>query len=241
MQKLANLVIDLNLYGLEMKNIQYTFPLSTLEEIDKKTYGYLDEEEYFQSIKDYLFRHILAEQQLYDINIMPIEIELGPEKIFILKDGRKIHPLFRTIKKKEETISMENILLNQLLNGKLRILFICDKTTLGLNQDYESLFSNVPFYLKAKIEADILTINDIQNTWNILVKEERIYAVIRFLLLGNLTFEEIQKRFIEDIPFSNKTKNSIHITENKIRSLRPNNSNNKEERIASYRFPYSDE
>lgn len=241
MQKLANLVIDLNLYGLEMKNIQYTFPLNTLEEIDKKTYGYLDEEEYFQSIKDYLFRYILAEQQLYDINIMPIEIELGPEKIFILKDGRKIHPLFRTIKKKEETISMENILLNQLLNGKLRILFICDKATLGLYQDYESLFSNMPAYLKAKIEADIITITDIQKAWNILTKEERIYAIIRFLLLGNLNFEEMQKKFIEDIPFSNKTKNPIHITENKIRSLRPNNSNNKEERIASYRFPYSDE
>lgn len=79
--------------------------------------------------KDVIFGRLVRKRKTYDIDTSPSDIYLNPEvknSIYLVKNGKKIRPLFKTIYINNEIITMEALAKERLKQGMLNYLYLFD-------------------------------------------------------------------------------------------------------------------
>ena len=224
--EVVNLVINLELYGFENTTIHFVYKIDYLEYIDRLTLMYLNEEQFFQKNKKEILRKLCEQKKYYQLELNPIDIEMCEEKIYIIKENKKIRALFQEISYKNNRIPLENIIINIMLGHSLTELYESD-LQMQLDYEYLSLFKNLPKSIMNKLKLSSifpeykLKIEDIEFIWTELKKDNRIYIIIRLLLANE-----------------NKSQIMDAIKNNQIKSSSSSISHKK---VIKYRFPYKDD
>lgn len=218
----VTLYIDLMLYGLESKQILFAYKIDQLNEIDKLTYNYTDEKAFFEYKRAEVMKKIKLQATYYNINILPLDIELGTNKIYIQKGKKKIRPLFQNIQFKNQSVSLDDLLKKKLMQGKIVDLYHCDKKRQSYSE-YQSIFEECPFITLEKLEWNIYDNKDIEYILEFLKTKDRVYSIFRWIL-SNSSGIELEESFMNDIP----------LTENK------RNVKTEERKREKYRYPYND-
>lgn len=218
------LCIDLILYGLEQKEIEFKYTIASIEHIDKITYSYKNEGEFFERKKSEIIKRILANSATYDIKIRPIDIEMGENKIYIRKEDRKIHPLFQEIKMKEANVKLEDLIKKRMFDGNLYQLYLCDKKRKS-DSSFESIFEGCATNLLERIELDLCSSEDIEYIWDFFKTKHRLYSIMRLLLL-KAPLSVMEEKFVLEIPLVEKMYSS---------------SREEGPRLERYRYPYNDD
>lgn len=215
--------IDILLFGLESKRIDFEYKKDQLSAIDKLTYFYRNEEEFFESKKEELMNKIKAQSALYNLQIQPVNIELGSNKIYIQKGEKKIHPMFQELQVKNQTLKLEDIIKKRMINGSLNNLFKCDKNMQAISE-YQSIFEGCSEIVLDKLELNLCDKEDIDYLFAFFKSKNRAYSIFRLLLLKE-SAEDMEKKMITDLPFV------------EIEYTKPIDNSSKLER---YRWPYYD-
>lgn len=194
----VTLHIDIQLFGLEPKRIDFEYMRASLDNIDKKTYPYLNEESFFEEEKGNIMKRIASLSTIYDIKILPTDIELGEEKMYIQKGDKRIHPLFQEIKIKNMFIKLEDLVKNRLAKGKLLDLYQYDKKR-QTSSGYEPIFEGCSVSIMERIEMNVWNLEDLEYILRFLKSKSRVYLIFRWILL-NAPQEELEERFYNEIP-----------------------------------------
>ena len=225
--KIASLVIELSLVGLEEKNISFIYITHFLNKIDSMTCLFHNEKEFFSKRKEDIQTKLNKNLAQYNVNFFPIDIEL--KSIYILKDGKKIKPLFQEIVVQKEIKKLDDLVKEKLKENKLYLLYKCDQRLLmaeKYNEEaqnrYISIFNNVSKYILEKIELNLLSDKDYEYLFNVLKQNCYYYSIVRFILANN----------------SNSLEDNIDQFKNEIANF---DTKNNESIISKYRSPYKED
>lgn len=213
-EEIAKLYINIMLFGFDPKSLEYEFTSLSIKEIDEITYKYQNEEEFFRAKKQTILNRLQKETDKYDIAIQPIDIEMGENKIYIDKNGKKIHPLFKEIKIHNNAIKLEDLIKKKMYLGNLKILYRCDKKRKE-DSEFESIFNGCPVNLLEKIELNLCDEQDIHLIWEFLASKKRICSIMRFLLFS-ASLEIMEERFFLQIPKVETNQKEELVIERKI-------------------------
>lgn len=197
----VKLIICIHIYDLFSKDIEFVYTTMSLDNIDQLTYPFENEEEFFAMNKSVIFERLMRRRKTYDIECTPSDIYLSPEvknSIYLVKKGKKIRPLFKTIQRNNETISIEELAKERLKKGMLHYLFLYDEQGTK-DPNYESIFKNCDVKVYTKIKVNMLKDEDIEYIWNFLKNKNRFYPILRFILT-NGTNEMLWNTFAKTIP-----------------------------------------
>lgn len=231
----ATLVIDINAFGLEpTKRIQYKFMTFSLSYLDSITYAYLNAESFFKEKHAKILEKLQHSYKEYGMQIAPTAIEMGPNKIYIIKsDQKEIQAIFQTINKNDSVYGLEDLVKKRMYNGNLKMLYLCDKEE-QRDPDYLSIFSTIPPLLLQKLEVDIISKEDVELFWQYLKVKPEHLSLIRLFLLKGTDLEKREMYQLEIRRLAEHVKGD-HL-KNKIsdEEVYPKNTR-------LYRFPYNDE
>lgn len=197
----VKLIICIHIYDLFSKDIEFVYTTMSLDNIDQLTYPFENEEEFFAMNKSVIFERLMRRRKTYDIECTPSDIYLSPEvknSIYLVKKGKKIRPLFKTIQRNNETISIEELAKERLKKGMLHYLFLYDEQGTK-DPNYESIFKNCDVKVYTKIKVNMLKEEDIEYIWNFLKNKNRFYPILRFILTND-TNEMLWNTFAKTIP-----------------------------------------
>jgi hypothetical protein len=221
-QGVAQLIIPVKIYSFQITYINYTYRIDIIKNIDKETIKYNSEQDFFNTHKEKILKDIENKKDKYGISMSVVDIELGENGIYILKQNKIIRSLFKNIKTVNGTIALEDIVKYKMRNNNLEILYDIDKMY-RCNDNYESIFRGCNNEILEYLEEGFV-IPAVDRTWTFLNTKNRFCEIIRFLLLDK-TKEEMTILFPKIIsPFEN-----------------PKINLENEEITRNYRLPYKDD
>lgn len=197
----VKLVICIHVYDLFPKDIEFVYTIMSLDNIDQLTYPFENEEEFFAMKKGAIFARLMGRSKAYDIESTPSDIYLNPEvknSIYLVKNGKKIRPLFKTIQRNNETITIEELAKERLQQGMLKYLYLFDEQGTK-DPNYESIFKNCDVKVLARTKANLIREEDIDFIWSFFQKKNRFYPIFRFILSSG-TNEMLWDTFAKTIP-----------------------------------------
>jgi hypothetical protein len=221
-QGVAELIIPIKIYSFQITYINYTYQIDIIKNIDKETIKYNSEQDFFNAHKEKILKDIENKKDKYGISMSVVDIELGENGIYILKQNKIIRALFKNIKTINGTVALEDIVKYKMRNNNLEILYDLDKMY-RCNDNYESIFLGCNNEMLEYLEEGFV-IPVVDRTWLFLNTKKRFGEIVRFLLLDK-TKEEMTILFPKIISPFEKPK--------------PNLEN--EEITRNYRLPYKDD
>lgn len=178
----VKLIICIHVYDLFSKDIEFEYTTMTLDNIDQLTYPFENEEEFFAMNKDVIFGRLLRRRKTYDIDSTPSDIYLNLEvknSIYLVKNGKKIRPLFKTIQRNNNIITMEELAKERLKQGMLNYLYLFNAQGTK-DPNYESIFKNSDIKLFARIKGNLIREEDIDFIWTFY--KQKIVFILFFVL-----------------------------------------------------------
>lgn len=200
MKEKCSLMLSLNVYPWCDEPYLHELKTGTLSEIDSFTLKFFDKFQLFASIKDEILAKI-SNKYLKENGIMPIDMELIGNGIYIIKNGEPKQALFTNIIYNDKSYPLESIVLANMTKGSLEAFYKCDK----MHSDsiiYDSFFDGALRYVAERIEIDAIKTSDYSYVYHKLSSMKRFPEAIRFLLIdiSKYSFEDLYKIFLEDIP-----------------------------------------
>lgn len=223
----AKLIICLNIYGFVEQTRKLNFITDSLGSIDKLTFPFEDANDFVEKNKEKIRKKLEKESGSNEIIAYTDFIELNTETrnpLYIVKENKKIQPLFQNILFQGKQENLEALIKNRLKDKWIKSLWNLDceaRKTL----EYESIFKDCDRRILAKIEADLVNEEDIQYIWKFLRMKNRFYAILRFLLLEGDAVT-LASYFLNNFPFKE------YETEREYTRIK---------KIGEYRSPYKDD
>ncbi len=201
------LVVKVEVEGLGgAKEMDYSMQ-SFLTIIDKYTLSYSSEEDFFSKKKERIRKNIKKEYE-DETGFPPTDINL--RGIYVVDENHEMRALFQTIKYKEKTIALRDIILKKMQKGSLYFFYEFDKKRFSL-EEYDSFFKDIDSCLLERIELNCCTCADIISVWNKISSSQRIVPLIRILLLGEEdNYEKKFTLFCERVPSKEDTNNAVN-------------------------------
>lgn len=186
------LVINLHTIGLEEQDVELVYRQNYLNELDKETYAYQNELDYFYQNKKEILDKFNLEREKYDIIFEVIDIKLN--KIYIKKSKKRIQPFFKSATIKERTYKIEDILMKKIAEGNLFCMYQLDKER-GKEEDFESIFEGLSSWMLECLELKIFNFQEFSCMLNNFKTKKRFFSIARFLLSKpeELTMENFKK------------------------------------------------
>lgn len=223
------LKISIEAISFFIETNDYVYSQGTLDDVDRKTYRYLDAQSFFDANKRYLYMQIMGYfEEKYGFS--PTEINLGKNGIYIVKeeDGQVqiIRPLFQKIDFDDKQYDLSDIIKNKLYKGNIKKFYECDQFREALG-GYTSFFNGLDHGILSRIVTDSYSSSDIVWIWDWIKDSNRICPLMRFLLMDLEHFDgNLNEYYGEVIPARER--------EEMIR--RESN-----DRAYNYRAPYKDD
>lgn len=225
------LVVSTEVLSFFNHTVEYVMKEGSLEDIDDITYTYRNEESFFNYFAKCQTRELRNEFER-EHGFSPTEYLLGENGVYITKDDKKIHPLYKNIKIQDKEYSLEDIILSRLYNGNLLQLYLCDKYRASTS-DYDSFFSWLDESYFERIELGTYDANDVRMVWGWIKDSKRRYQLMRFLMRDYRKYEgDISKLFMESIPAHENYRNQNRVVERNSQPLAYE---------YNYRPPYKDD
>lgn len=202
MNNRAKLMICLKLYEFVEQTRELTFTTDSLSAIDKLTFPFENANDFVEKNKEIIRKKLERESRQSEIMAYTDFIELNMEMsnpMYIVKESKKIQPLFQNILFQGKQENLENLIKKRLKNKWLKILQTLDDEA-KITFEYESIFKDCDRRILAKIEADLVNEEDIHYIWQFLRTKNRFYAILRFLLLEGDAIT-LAGYFLENFPF----------------------------------------
>ena len=146
------LIINLHIYGIEKQDIELPYKRNYINELDKETYFYQNEEEYFNANKENILKVLNQKKEEYGLIFEVLDICLN--KLYIRKPEKNIQPLFQTIKIREDEYKIEDVLMKKIAQGNLFCIFQLDKERVK-EEEYESIFQEISPWMLECLELKI--------------------------------------------------------------------------------------
>ena len=215
MKDSVKLIIHINAYGLESQEIDFIYLEDSIEKIDNLTLKYLNDELFFLKNKESILLKIKMAKNKYGFSISPVDIELGAQKIYILKGNRKIRTLFQEITFRNQIVALEDLIKNNLKIGGLRNLIKCDQYFMS-KDEYVSLFANCNKRIIYSLTFDLITNGLIEELYDYFKIQKYFSKLIRFLFIKEQDFSIILEKFLNINNISNYRENNHIIKYEKI-------------------------
>lgn len=193
--------LDIKPWSSEPK--EYILYKGTLKMIDNYTLKYASQSEFFESIKADIMSRV-NKDSLMQYGLVPVEVTLAGNGIFIRKNDKDIKALFQTISFGDKSYILDDLILSCMVRGGLKYLYLCDKRrTMG--GTYTSIFDGALRYVSERLEIDALRDSDYSHVLNEIKTMKRYNEIVRFLLrflqlkLDDNSFDLVYDMFIHDV------------------------------------------
>lgn len=204
-KEVVYLRLKLKLDGLDPRTEEITFCTAPLEEVDKMTFAYQDEQCFFEDNKSKIEQKLLL---TFDKDqIPPTDIKLVSKGIYIRigdpKEGEKKATLFGTVPIQGNRYDTLDVANKKLMQGRMYILYVADlMNQKKKKQDYRSIFTECRSSMMWKMENNKqITPNDLNDFWYHVQEQSYYYSVIRFILSNDM-----ELRIITDVEKERKEK-----------------------------------
>lgn len=232
MKEKCSLMLCLNVYPWCKEPYEHELKTGTLSELDSFTLKFLDKFQLFASFKDEVLAKI-SNKYLKEHGIMPIDIELTGNGVYVVKNGEAKQALFNNIIYDDKTYPLESIVLSTMLKGSLDAFYQCDKKR-SSSIIYDSFFDKDLRFVAERLEVGSPKQSDYLYVYRNILNTKRFCEVLRFLLIDprKYDFDELYQIYVEDIP---EVEEEVSIPDTS------KSHNDKETRNYYYRYPYKDD
>jgi len=188
------LVINLHTIGLEEQDVEMVYRQNYINELDKETYAYQNEEEYFNQNKEDILNKLNLKRERYGIIFEILDIRLNKIYIKIGNLDKRIQSLFKMITIKGVPYKLEDILMQKIKAGNLFRMYQLDKKRVQ-EEEFETIFKGLSPWLLECLELKIFHFQKFSCLLDNFKTQIRYFEIIRFLLSTpeNLTMENFKK------------------------------------------------
>lgn len=191
MKEKASLVLNINVISMEPTVVFFLYKSDSLEGLDRETFNYQNEKEYFLKNRKNILKKLKLETLKYNLETIPYDIALN--NIWIELNNKKIRSLFSNIKMQDTYIPLEDIIKRKLWQGNLARLYQIDKYFTS-NPKYTSLFNDFNAEQKMLLEQHYMTPEIVSQFWQYIERHDCFYHLLRIFLAN--TYNEMYEKFI---------------------------------------------
>lgn len=180
MNQELSLIVHVKTYGLMPNTIFVPLYKDTIEDLDKYTLAYQNKQTFFNAKKNQIMKEILLNQNQFQIQIPPTDLELDENGIYLKGNNKKYAPLFQTITINQKEYPLLPVVKKRFFK-RIKDLYEADKKNQEI-PEYESIFLKSKKDVLERLEIGIYSQKDFEYLWELLKKSSCFSNIIRFVL-----------------------------------------------------------